>query len=250
MKDITVDYERLEIDRLNLKVRDSSKKSAEKLRRLQEALKIGNERSDDKIKDFVTVYFGMWDDETTEPFRSLQKKVQENQGNEILVIKKAQEKKGLLVSYLSHQSHQDIEGMMPEPDFYTAHLDLNLGRISSPLELNIQTSEIVVPVANHLSASLEYADFGGEHLFPEDSRWEVCEGPIKKKLEDLPHLLSKKIKLVLERYRLDYSGKVESFIFSGAEVKDYFSKHCGGEKFYGKIQQTILEHAKNKVDGL
>ncbi len=247
MGDINVDYERLEIDLLNRKVRASSKDSFDRLRELQVALKSGSARSVDEVKDFVTVLFGMWDDETTAPFRELQEEIQKNQENEILVIKKTRDKEGPLISYLHSGGSME---MMPKPDFYTTHLDLNLGRISSPLELNIQTSEIVVPVVNHVSASLKYAAFNTEPIFPGNLKWEVCEWHIKKKLEDLPHLLSEKIKLELARYMSDYDKQVESSIFFGREVQIYFSKSPSGVEFYGKAQQTISEHAKKKVHGL
>jgi len=211
----------------------------------------------DQIKAFTTVLLGQWDDETTKPFRDLQEKVEENQGKEVLVIKSTTSEEGPLIEYCL-----ESQGIMPPPKFYITKLDLKLGKISSPLESNIQTKEIgsvkvptgeiVIPVLKTLSASLTCYDLGENPLFSKDLKWMVYEGPIKEELLDLPHLLSEKITNKFMSYLpSSYSlPEKQSKILFDKEVEEYFTKSLNGEEFYQKVQGTLKEHEQNKVTGL
>lgn len=211
----------------------------------------------DQIRAFTTVLLEQWDDKTTKPFKDLQEKVEKNQGNEVLVIKSTTSENEMMKHYLGLQ---DSSGMMPEPRFYTTKFDLKLGKVSSPLELNLQTKdfgstevpfgEIVIPVLKTLSANFSYPDYGVNPMFSKDLGWSVTEGPIKEELIDLPHLLPERYKN-LGYYVLSDSGpEKQSKILFDKEIKEYFAKCVGGEEFYQKVQGTLKSHEQNKVTGL
>ncbi len=225
-----VNKEREEIEKIDSEITNLRDSRAQRLGTLREALKSGNASSGNIIKDFATVYFGRWNNETIEHYRELEKQVNENIGREVLVIKKEKREREMFMRMV------EGFGCGPEPTFYISDIELRLGVISSPLELNVQTGEVIIPAKNH--AKTKITGFEDLYNFWEKTEWEKIEESIKNKYDELPHLFGKPVKNLLSQlggFR-GYGSELTSEIIIGDEVKSYFKKTVNGKKAYSEAR--------------
>ncbi|MDD5191896.1 MAG: hypothetical protein PHH54_00490 [Candidatus Nanoarchaeia archaeon] len=236
------DKEREEIEKIHSEIGKLNDSYSQKLGNLKEAIRSGNASSKDKIIDFVTAYFGMWDSKTTSPYRELEKQINENIGGEVLVIKKETSE-----SEMRHML--DGIGCMEEPVFYSSKIELQLGAISNQLELDVQTGEIIIPTKSHAKAKIECCSDDID-FFPEKTGWEKIEGEIKNKYDELRHLFGEPVKNWLSFYSGGFSRycpKLTSEIIIGKEVEKYFKKIINGEKSYSEARVLLNPHLEGRL---
>jgi hypothetical protein len=237
-----VDKERKEILEISSQIKGLNESYSKKLNSLQQALKSGKASSGDKITDFLTVYFGMWEGQIAEPYNILQKNINQNIGNEVLVIRTQTRKEEMLRHMASCE-----RGIMPDPEYYTSDFEIQLGTISNPLELNVQTGDIIIPTKGHARIKIENC-FEGNLMFPEEDKWEKVDESIKNKYLELPHLFRKQTeKLAYFSYSMFGEFNQNSEIIIGKEAEQYFKKHLNGEKAYKNARKLLNPQSRGEL---
>ena len=221
--------ERIKIERLTSKISDLIELRDSRLSELKQELK-SRKRSSDPIKDFTTVWFNNWKEETTAPYKDLAKQAQENIGNYVLILKQTRIKDEPMIHHLSSKQM----GCFPQPEFYTTDSIIKIGKLIKDLKFDISKGSLIFPTKKHLQTKV--SSFDGDNLFYSNNLdLENVSGSIVYSCEELPHLWTKAIGNLYARFSFDSTSR----ILFGDDIKSFFEKNLDKQNNYQRIEELL-----------
>ncbi len=205
--------------------------AASKLEVYQALLKSGELKSSDEIRDFVIVYFGLFDEQSLKPYYELNEKLKNKKDSDVLFIEQKWRKEDNF--NIGHLTGENCSEM----DYSVLDLLLRYGKLNSDngLEFDIKKGNIIINTGDHLGIyKTDLIDIGSVFMgkspnFGKDYNWVFSLRNIINHYFNLKHL-----------WPMPYRTR-ETEILAGNEVKEWFGKLPNGEESY-KSAKELLEN--------
>ena len=201
-------------------------------------------RSRDQIADFFACC-GIADEFVMESYRAFDRRVEDNRGNEILIVTSSKEKyedrlacgaKGLEVSRRGFTSPLSGRGFLGPPmETYLTRFKISYGIIGGGTVFNVDDRVIEIPIRDNFHFSISGDSTMGIDLF--NVRWIKSRGPIKKSLLGLTHLIERNSIEVIDKMTGRGSSGNENGVYFYGEVKKHMGNFNKGKESYQVVRK-------------